>query len=152
MRSACLVEIVGNMTTEAPWTAELQGLEPLFHRLAPGADRQTNDTLLDPTFFEVGASGSVYSRQHVLDVVWERYVNGVDPDDTAWIIEDFKASELAGDFYLVTYRLSFAGRLSRRSTLWHRHESGWKAAYHQGTTCQTEPAPPDTLSRPARTG
>ena len=120
------------MTNEAR-DSELAALEPLLHRLPVGADRSLIESLLEPDFFEVGASGSVYQRSFVLDEVERRYAEGVDPDDDAWSVEEFSASSVAVDLYLVTYQLSFAGRLSRRCTLWRRHESVWRAVYHQGT-------------------
>lgn len=53
--------------------------------------------------------------------------------DAAWSIDNFHASTLAGHLYLVTYRLSQSGRVSRRATVWRRHDSGWKAVNHQET-------------------
>lgn len=119
---------------------ELRALEPITHRLPAGADRAAIEALLEENFFEVGASGKVYPRDVVLDVVAQRYSRGEDPDDDAWSIDDFSTVALIDNVYLVTYRLRFAGRLSRRSTLWRRHQSGWCAVYHQGTPCEPEPA------------
>ena len=119
--------------------SELVTLEPLLHRLPVAADRATIGALLDPDFFEVGASGSVYQRSLVLDVVERRYRAGTDPDDAVWNVQDFSTSKLSDNLYLVTYQLSFADRLSRRCTLWRWHELGWKAVYHQGTPCELEP-------------
>ena len=114
-------------------------MEPLLHRLPAGADREAISGILDDDFFEVGASGKEYRREFVIDVVEERYSNGVDPDDGAWEIDSLSTRILGDDVRLVTYRLSFAGRLSRRSTLWRRSEAGWRAIYHQGTICDSEP-------------
>ena len=117
--------------------SELVAMEPLLHRLPAGADRVAISGILDDDFFEVGASGKEYRREFVIDVVEERYSNGVDPDDDAWEIDSLSIRVLADDVRLVTYRLSFAGRLSRRSTLWRRSEAGWRAIYHQGTICDS---------------
>lgn len=124
------------MTQAEHFTAELFALEPLTHRLPPGADREAIDALLDDEFVEVGASGLVYSRDFVISLVEQRYADGVDPDDTAWEIEDVSLRVLANNLCLVTYQLCFAGRYSRRSTLWRRHGLNWRALYHQGTLCE----------------
>lgn len=110
-------------------------MEPITHRLPAGADRATIEALLEDDFYEVGASGRIHRRNEVIDVVAQRYASGAEPDDDAWQLDDFSTRELTDDLRLVTYRLAFAGRLSRRSTLWRRHESGWRAVYHQGTPC-----------------
>ncbi len=112
---------------------ELVELEPIFHRLPAGSDRAAIEAIIEPTFFEVGASGSVYRRDFVLRVVEQRYLDGTDPNDDAWKIADFDAADVSDDLVLVTYHLVFDGRPSRRSTLWRRHEEGWRAIYHQGT-------------------
>ena len=114
---------------------ELKALEPIFHRLPPRADRRAVEALIEPDFYEVGASGAVYTRSHVLDVVEQRYREGLDPDDDAWAVTDFQSQALADRVYLVTYRLTLLGRTSRRCTLWVQRDSTWRAAYHQGTIC-----------------
>jgi len=129
------------VTTRDRIDRELLGLEPISHRLPPGADRASIETLFDDGFFEVGASGKAYSREFVVEVVEKRYLNGVDPRDDAWQIDAFATRALTDDLFLVTYRLSFDGRCSRRSTLWRRHGSGWRSVYHQGTLCEPDPEP-----------
>ncbi|MCC3321565.1 nuclear transport factor 2 family protein [Gordonia bronchialis] len=114
---------------------ELEALEPIFHRLPPRADRRAVEALIEPDFYEVGASGAVYTRSHVLDVVEQRYREGLDPDDAAWTVTDFHCHALTDRVYLVTYRLTLLERTSRRCTLWVRRGSTWRAAYHQGTIC-----------------
>jgi hypothetical protein len=117
--------------------SELLELEPLTHRFPAGADRDAIGAVLENEFFEVGASGKLYCREFVLDVVEQRYSLGLDPADDAWEIDDFSCLALSDDVHLVTYRLCLAGRFSRRSTLWRRHQTGWRAVYHQGTLCET---------------
>lgn len=130
------------MSSDTAVDRELATLEPIFHRLPPRADRRAVEALLEPDFFEVGASGVVYTRHFVLDVVEQRYRDGQDPNDAAWTITDFRSLALAADVYLVTYRLRFQERLSRRCTLWRRRGSTWKAVYHQGTACDPADATP----------
>ena len=114
---------------------ELSALEPITHRLPSGAGRAEIEALLEVDFIEIGASGTVYERSFVVDTVVKRYARKLDPDDSRWVIEDFSTRQVASGLYLVSYRLTFGGRISRRSTLWRKHESGYLAVYHQGTLC-----------------
>lgn len=115
----------------------LLALEPLTHRLPPGADRAAVDALIAPAYWEVGASGAVYRRDYVIEVVTQRYATGVDPDDNAWVVDDFAVRQLADGVWLATYLLLQGERSSRRSTLWERTPDGWRALYHQGTLTQS---------------
>lgn len=111
---------------------ELLAREPLTHRLPAQASRDTIADLLDPEFHEVGASGEVYSRGLVIDVVEGRYRSGTDPDDSRWCLQDPSIRQLGNDLYLFTYTLEFHGRISRRATLWQWQAPAWRALYHQG--------------------
>ncbi|WP_419717479.1 DUF4440 domain-containing protein [Gordonia malaquae] len=115
--------------------AALTALEPISHRHPPGADRSDVDALLEADFVEVGASGAVYDREFVIETIAQRYARGLDPDDTAWQIDELSVQHVGPLLHLVTYRLTFGGRTSRRSTLWRKHDSNYRAVYHQGTLC-----------------
>jgi hypothetical protein len=52
--------------------AELRDREPLFHRTELGTRAQALDQHMAPGFWEAGASGRRYSRQHVLEVLVRR--------------------------------------------------------------------------------
>ena len=85
-------------------------------------------------FWEIGASGRVYSRSFVLDELEKRYA---DPHTDQWETLDFQCRELGGDTYLLTYTLIQNGeRRTRRSTIWQRSNDGWKIIFHQGTIIQ----------------
>jgi len=82
-------------------------------------------------FWEVGASGRIYSRAVVLDRLEKRFAEA---HEDLWHISNFRCRRLASDVYLVTYDLWQAGgRRTRRSTIWQRTVEGWKIVYHQGT-------------------
>ncbi len=55
------------------------------------------------------------------------------PHEDIWETRDFQCREVARDNYLLTYTLVQGERVTRRATLWRRHESAWKIVYHQGT-------------------
>ncbi|WP_312858507.1 nuclear transport factor 2 family protein [Pseudonocardia pini] len=103
---------------------ELREREPLFHR-----DREP-ERLMAPDFWEVGASGRVYSREHVLAALGERYAAD-EPDE--WETGDFACRELGPGTYLLTYLLRQGERTTRRSTIWRRGPGDWQVLYHQGT-------------------
>ena len=112
--------------------AELRNREPIFHREL-GLARSDFDAQTAPDFWEVGASGRIYDREHIWAELERRYA---DPDywsQDAWEADDFACREVARNVYLFTYRLVQGGRVTRRLTVWQLEPRGWKALYHQGT-------------------
>lgn len=83
-------------------------------------------------FWEIGASGNVYTHEDVIKTLLERYN---DPDyQDIWETKDFKLLEIAPDNYLLTYTLIQNNtRITRRLTIWRRVNCKWKILYHQGT-------------------
>jgi hypothetical protein len=110
--------------------AELRAREPLFHRRELGTTRSHFEAMTTEDFWEVGASGRAYSREHVLDVLEERY-RQTDADE--WETSDFYCRRIGLDVYLLTYTLRQGKRVTRRSTLWQHTNGQWKVLYHQGT-------------------
>jgi hypothetical protein len=113
---------------------ELRRREPIFHHPEFGTTRRDYENMMDPEFWEVGASGNRYSREFVLDTLATRTP---DPDEAKWVVSDFKVREIAADNYLVTYTLAQGARITRRATLWRKTAAGWKILYHQGTMAGT---------------
>jgi hypothetical protein len=109
---------------------ELRAREPLFHRPELGTTRSDLEAMTTEDFWEVGASGRVYSRAHVLDVLVERYQH---TDEDEWETSDFYCRRIGPEVYLLTYTLRQAKRVTRRSTLWKHTPGQWKVLYHQGT-------------------
>ena len=110
--------------------AELKRREPIFHRPELGTTRADFESMTDPSFWEVGASGRRYSREFILDTLENRMLQGY---EDIWETLDFHCLEIAPENYLVTYTLLQGARVTRRATLWRRTSSGWKILYHQGT-------------------
>jgi hypothetical protein len=110
---------------------ELIKREPIFHRPELGTSRADFENMTDEDFWEVGASGSVYNREYVIETLVERHRN---PKEDIWETKDFHCFEIAPDNYLLTYMLiQNHQRITRRATLWRRCNDGWKILYHQGT-------------------
>jgi hypothetical protein len=113
---------------------ELRAREPIFHRPEFGTTRADFERMTAPDFWEIGASGRRYSRDHVLDVLDKRYA---DPQPEIWQTSDFHCRQLGPDVYLLTYTLvQDRTRHTRRMTIWERTASGWKILFHQGTVIQ----------------
>ena len=113
---------------------ELVRREPIFHRTEFGTTRTDFENMTLTDFWEVGASGSRYSREYVLSELEKRYRH---PAEDVWETSDFHCRRLAPDVYLLTYTLlQNQERKTRRSTIWQRTTSGWKIVFHQGTIVQ----------------
>jgi hypothetical protein len=113
---------------------ELKAREPIFHHSEFGTSRADFQNMMEPSFWEVGASGKRYSREYVLDELEKRHASH---HEDQWETRDFHCLEIAADNYLLTYTLVQGSRISRRSTIWRRTPTGWKIVYHQGTLVQS---------------
>src|SRR6267378_2038037 len=76
--------------------------EPIFHRSEFGVTRVDFENMTESTFWEVGASGRCYSREHVLDELEKRTASKI---EQAWETDDFDCLKIADDSYLLTYKL-----------------------------------------------
>ncbi|MGE5351294.1 MAG: DUF4440 domain-containing protein [Acidobacteriota bacterium] len=110
---------------------ELLRLETLLHHPEEGTTRKDFEAMTDELFWEVGASGNRYSRSFVLDVLVERAQN-INPDDK-WLTREAWCNEISANYFLLTYTLIQGERITRRSSIWRKHEDSWKIVYHQGT-------------------
>lgn len=101
---------------------ELRLLDPAVRR-----SRTAVAALLDPGFHEFGASGRVWDRDSVLDLL-----AGEDAPPT--LTDDMQAARLGPDAVLLTYRSRTPDRTSLRSSVWRRRDGGpWRIWFHQGT-------------------
>lgn len=83
--------------------------------------------LLDPQFREFGASGRVWNRESILDMMSGQ-------DESAPTTDDIAAVRLASDVILLTYRAHRPERTTVRSSIWRRLEGEpWRLFFHQGT-------------------
>lgn len=110
----------------------LQQREPIFHRPELGTDFAS---MVTDDFWEIGASGKIYTREFVLSVLSERQ-----HQKTAdiWQTSDFACRKLSDEYFLLTYNLTQDHtRQTRRTTLWFWTSEDWKIAFHQGTLVQS---------------
>lgn len=123
------------MALEPPVLAELKRREPIFHHPDEfGRSKKDILNMMCNEFWEVGASGAVYTRKDVLKTLLERYSdpNYID----IWKTKDFELMELGPNTYLITYVLLQGKRITRRATIWRNEDGHWKILYHQGTIVQ----------------
>ena len=112
---------------------ELIEREPIFHRPELGTTRGDFERMTAVDFWEVGASGRIYDRPFVLDMLEQRHRTPQVEDLQAF---DFRIRELSSDTYLLHYTLLPGERKTRRTTVWKRERDGWKIVFHQGTIVQ----------------
>ncbi len=111
---------------------ELSKHEPIFHRPELGTSRSDFEAMITDDFWEIGASGNIYNRDYILEVLEQRHSPDSEYQED-WETGDFYCRMIAENHYLLSYTLTLHGRLTRRTTLWNRTGDGWKAVFHQGT-------------------
>lgn len=111
----------------------LKAREPIFHHPEIfGKTKKDIENQMCDEFWEVGASGNIYTREDVIDTLVERYQDKNYQD--IWETSDFKLTQICKDAYLITYHLiQNDNRYTRRSTIWVNKGGLWKILYHQGT-------------------
>jgi hypothetical protein len=109
---------------------ELRPLEPIFHTRAFGLNPSDRQNRTAPNYWEVGASGRIYSQDLILSLDPTHFV---DADSAGWRTSEHAVQSLAPDTFLFTYTLTQQARTTRRATIWQRAPSGWIILFHQGT-------------------
>jgi glyoxylase I family protein len=106
---------------------ELELLRPAVRR-----DPARVSELLTADFFEIGASGRVWTRSEILDLLAKEVFSPP-------VIEDFACKHVAKDVVLVTYRAvrndveTGQGSTTLRSSIWLKKAGKWRIRFHQGT-------------------
>lgn len=120
---------------------ELRRREPVFHNEPSDGGRDHLEAMTVPDFFEIGASGRVYSREHVIDRILSRFER--DEPQIENEVEEFFVRRIGANAYLATYTLQQPDgpikRTTRRATVWTDRAGHWQVVYHQGTLA--DPAP-----------
>jgi hypothetical protein len=88
------------------------------------------DTLLDPEFREIGASGRSWTRDGTIAALTgEAYSAAARIRD-----EDMDGRRLADNLVMLTYVSDESGRRAHRTSLWRLdRDLGWRLLHHQGT-------------------
>lgn len=113
---------------------DLQRCEKQFHWPAVEAAREKLATMLHPDFTEIGASGTVYTREEALETLIER---AQQQDPPRWHTQDWHCRAIAPGTHLLHYTLCQGTRITKHTTLWQRDvqrgTQDWQALFHQGT-------------------
>jgi len=116
-------------------TACLRACEEMLLDPAARRHRARVAALLDDDFREFGASGRIWSRDEIVDLLAnEEYLPAT--------MENFECRELVDGIALVTYRTVRRGAqvagtaIILRSSIWAFGNSGWRLLFHQGTRVQ----------------
>jgi hypothetical protein len=118
---------------QATLLAHLRALETELHHPGAPASPARADALLHPDFFEVGRSGTRYSRTTVLAFL------GGQLQPSPVNASHFELTRLSDDCALLTYRSDASAGLGQppgsawRASVWQRVGEQWQLRYHQGT-------------------
>jgi hypothetical protein len=107
----------------------LRRLEESLYASETRFDPEHMDRLLAPDFVEFGASGRVWTRQHIIRTPPLEL-------EAKLPLPEFSVLMLSDDIALVTYRSEIGTRrveATNRSSVWRRTYDGWKLVFHQGT-------------------
>jgi hypothetical protein len=111
---------------QAAIAGELRLLEPSV-RQDPGEVA----ALLDPEFFEFGASGRRWERDAIIAALADEQAA---PGEAAVAdVSELAGIRLADGVVLVTYTSQGQDRRCRRSSIWRETPAGWRVCFHQGT-------------------
>lgn len=124
------------MSADTALAADLRACEETLLDPALRRDRTRVAPLLADDFVEFGASGRVWTREEILDLLAsEEY----QPPE----IESFECTRIAEGVALVTYRAVRTDKatgdrsITLRSSIWSKKLSGgtlgWRMRFHQGT-------------------
>lgn len=122
------------MTSPRPELADIRSLEEALHRPEVRRSRETLEALLSVEFVEFGASGAVYNRATIIDLLIQE--NGSEKDDLR--TTNYALTSISHDAVLLTYeseRTQNDGskRYVLRSSIWKRNGDRWQMLFHQGT-------------------
>jgi hypothetical protein len=101
-----------------PILEELRRREPIFHSPEFGASTADYEQRTATDYWEVGASGRRYSRNFILQNLYDK--PPAFADSLGWESWDHALRRLGPVTYLITYVLQQGDRLTRRATIWQR--------------------------------
>ncbi len=120
--------------TTIPRLEEIQALEEILHRPETRRSREAVEALLAEGFVEFGASGSVYDRATIIDLLAQE--SGT--DEGILQSSNYVLKTISNDAVLLTYvtERSYQDGSKRRvlrSSVWKHDGLHWQMLFHQGT-------------------
>ena len=111
----------------------INALEQELHEAAARRNPTRLDELLHPDFWEIGQSGTIYTRSQILEALPN------EERSAAIHAQEFRGRLLADGIVLLTYKSAelaadgSVGRFALRSSVWTLETSEWRLLFHQGT-------------------
>ncbi len=118
----------------------IKSLEERLHLPEIRRSREALEKLLADDFLELGASGTVYDRASIIDLLAQEA--GIDEGELK--TANYYLKSISSDAFLLTYETERTHpdgltRLVLRSSVWKRDGLGWKLLFHQGTLKSNSP-------------
>ncbi|OCP37486.1 DUF4440 domain-containing protein [Ensifer sp. LC163] len=122
------------MTSLRAELADIRSLEEALHRPEVRRSRDAVEALLAEGFVEFGASGTVYRRAEIIDLL----IQEDDNNDGDLRTANYSLTSISRDAVLLTYesqRTQDDGskRYVLRSSIWKHNGEKWQMLFHQGT-------------------
>lgn len=122
------------MTPPFPQLDDIRALEESLHRTEARRSRAALENLLAEGFVEFGASGAVYHRAEIIDLLLQED----DEDDGELRADNYRLTAISPDAVLLTYRThrieaDGSQRHALRSSIWKWDGTKWQMLFHQGT-------------------
>ncbi|WP_445681821.1 nuclear transport factor 2 family protein [Radicibacter daui] len=122
------------MRSAGPDIAEIRALEEALHKPEVRCSREVLEALLAEGFVEFGASGAVYDRAQIIELLLHEGSEAEEPLS----IENYALTTISNDAVLLTYRShrkrpDGSQRHVLRSSIWTRAAGRWQMLFHQGT-------------------
>lgn len=117
-----------------PSLEEIRSLEEALHRPETRRSRRAVEALLAEGFVEFGASGTVYDRMGIIDLL----SRDSGADDGELRAANYVLKSISSDAVLLTYetdrsREDGSRQCVLRSSIWRREGLKWRMFFHQGT-------------------
>ncbi|MEO9340563.1 DUF4440 domain-containing protein [Mesorhizobium sp. SB112] len=118
--------------TNLPELSEIQSLEEALHRPEIRRCKEAVEALLAEEFVEFGASGRIYDRAEIIDLLTQ------DDESSDLKAANYAMVSISHDAVLLTYETerSYHDGTKRRvlrSSVWKHNGVKWQMLFHQGT-------------------
>ena len=115
----------GSPCTDADLSTVLE-LERALQTRKCRRDRERLNSLLAEDFSEVGASGAVWDKSSILDMLRDEAPVDIE-------VLELDGRVISSDLVLLHWISRTLNRRARRTSLWRRTATGWELVHHQGT-------------------
>ena len=112
--------------SEKIYLLELLVLDPITRQSVVQLDQ-----LIADTFYEIGASGKIYTKKDLLESLPLEAVNNCSLGQSE--VTDFELNRISEDLIRVNYTLKEKTRNTQRTSIWEMKGAHYQMIFHQGT-------------------